>query len=87
MAKTYTETVQDRMVQFLQSHVGSKHGWKKKAAEFLGLDNPQNLTVYFHGEQLPGNTLQARFYKRGCSVDWLMFGKEIKTKFGKEKIG
>jgi hypothetical protein len=46
MVKTYPKTVQDRMIQFLQSKVGSKHGWKKKAAEFLGLDNPQNLTVW-----------------------------------------
>lgn len=85
MAKTYLGTVQDRMVQFLQSHVGSQHGWKKKAATLMGFKNAQSLYTYLSGVQYPGHTLQNKFYTLGCSIDWLMFGKSITTKFGKEK--
>jgi hypothetical protein len=85
MAKLYHETVQERMILFLQSHVGKKHGWKKKASEFLDFENAQNLSSYLSGLRLPGNTLQARLYNRGCSIDWLMFGKNITTIFGDKK--
>ncbi|MBW7887416.1 MAG: hypothetical protein H3C35_03520 [Bacteroidetes bacterium] len=79
--KSYQGTVQTRMTEFLQSHVGKEHGWKKKAADFLGM-SPQNLYTYLTGIQLPGNTLQFYLHKKGCSIDWLMFGESITTKFG-----
>lgn len=85
MDKMYVQTIQERMALFLQSHVGSDHGWKKRAATLLGFQNAQSLYTYLIGVQLPGNALQYKLHTLGCSIDWLMFGKSITTKFGKEK--
>lgn len=71
---TYNEQVAQRMTEFLQGKVGSKHGWQKAAATLLDMANPQNLRPYLIGDRTPAHTVLARLYKLGCDINWLLFG-------------
>jgi phage repressor protein C with HTH and peptisase S24 domain len=66
--------IAERLIEFGQSLFGSKHGWKTRFAEYLGMDI-QGLNPYLKGQK-PGNFIQDRLRSVNAPVEWIMTGEK-----------